>query len=295
MINVNSKAGKKLDPIMPKKSSRYETKIAYTDELFSLIPKHLIGKLDGWEVVKEVNDIILTFGGNRRLTIQDETVMLAVLMLMGKDGLFVIPNQSDMFPEKMEMIEAEAKAKNIGIVIESRWKLLKLCNLNDTGQNFEALKKNLDRLSSTTIHYKNKNSKWEGRSWFMTYHVTDDGRLYISVNWRLAGAIYGEYHYITLDMDERTKLSSDYAKKLHVILSRMVWHGKTERYKVDTLIKHIWPDANVTPSVLKERRTKIRGALESIGELGAWRIGLTGRGDAAIAEIERAAMQKINS
>lgn len=267
--------------------SKYETKTALTDDLFVSLPRHKINKLDAWEIRKDIGDLHLRFEGTRRLTVQDETVLLAVLGLLGQSGTRVLPGEAGPFQnQSIDMLKA--KSMMVGLVRATRWKLLELCGLTDTGPNYQQLMASLNRLSTVSVFYRNQGTKWEGRDWFMGFDAAETGELLIKVNWRLAGAVFGDYHFISLDMTERLKLSSDSAKKLHVVLSRHVWHGRRETFKLDTLIGHVWSDKDVTEKTTEKRRAVLKRALEEIGEFRSWRIVISGRGAGIRVAVERA-------
>lgn len=217
--------------------------------------------------------------------------MLAVLHLMGRDGLAVQPEDNDLFREP-EIDRKEAGTRPFGVVKESRWRLLALCGLDDSEKSYRQLRESLRRLSSVSVFYQNTKSGWEGQDWFMGYKASRKGEMFIKVNWRLAGSIFGDYHYISLDLNERLNLTHDYAKKLHVVLSRQVWHGQTLKFKLTTLMGHVWPEKDVTEKAIEKRRNHIKKALEEIGTFDAWRIVLEGRGETSMAIVSRAPLPR---
>lgn len=255
------------------------------------LPRHQIGKLEAWEIEQNFGTLTLRFGGNRRLTIQDETVLLAILNLMGQDGLFLAPDITE-FHDVRKMERQQAAANKVGVATQTRWKLLALCGLPDSQQGYAQLERSLERLSSVVVHYRNEATKWRGSDWFLSYMASEDGHLNIQVNWRLAGAVFGDYHYVSLDMHERLALSTDYAKKLHVVLSRQVWHGQTVKFRLDTLVNHVWQDGDVTPGTIRNRRSDIKKGLIEIGGFEAWSIAFAGRGDDSSVEVTRAFLPK---
>lgn len=282
----------KLSAIPMRWFSKYERKTAFTDDLFVSMPKYMVNKVEGWVSEKRSGSLLLRFNGVYRLTIQDETVMLGVLSYLSKAGSLLPVQDLDLDPPGVDRLHAVEK--KVGVVKISRKQILELCGMKNTGQNYQQLRNSLDRLSTVSVFYRNEETKWEGRDWFFSYRANDDGRLTIKVNWRLAGAALGQntpegsYLFISIDMDERLALSTDAAKKLHVVLSRHVWHGTSERFRLETLISHVWLQPTESVDTIRERRVKIKKALKEIDEFSAWRIKITGRGEDCMVDVERA-------
>jgi hypothetical protein len=277
------------------KYSKLDSKIAGTDELFRSVEKKDIDKLTAWEVTKRVDEFEFTFTGPRLLTVQDQSVLLGILYLVGK------PDKGDnkeshmqkcfVFPKDLDLdtngIKGKAIDKKVGVRVVTVNQLLSASGLGNGGGKKEQLLASLDRLMSVSIGYKNHNKGWQGGDNFIAYDFADN-RIRLRVNWRIAGAIFGDYHYVKIDLDERQKLKKESEKKLHLFLSTFVWTGKGKRIRVDKLSAHVWPDGSTNQGTLMNRRSEIKKALEQMNGFEGWSVEISGRGAELMAVIRRA-------
>lgn len=101
----------------------------------------------------------------------------------------------------------------------------------------------------------------------------DDIGLHLAVNVRLARAVMGG-HYVALSLRERLELSTDTAQALHAFLSAVIRLGRRWRFRVETLMKRLWPmeDLAIPAGTVSSRRKTVRDALEQIGALNGWEV-----------------------
>lgn len=283
------KPNKKLQPVTMSLFGKYDLKIASINDLFALLPKHVINKENPWRVENKTGDITMVVEGNRRLTIQDETVLLAILCLAAKPDLQQVNNH----PWRLDGINPHgAMEKQIRGIRVTRFQLLKICGFGNSGSSYNRLSESLIRLSSARLSYFNKESNWRGEDWFITISECDDNDIVIFMNWRLSGGLSKDYHFICVDLDERLKLPHDYAKKLHLVLSHKIWNGKQDDFYLDTLAGYVWPDQKneIDIKTIEARRTKLRRALICINQFKSWEISIQGRGHKSKAHIQRASL-----
>jgi hypothetical protein len=122
------------------------------------------------------------------------------------------------------------------------------------------------------VDWKNTASGWSGSSWFLSHDKHNDGRLIIRLNWRLAGAVFGEYDYAKIDLNERNALEKDASKTLHRWLSAHLWTGRSEYITYEKLIGHIWTQ-QATKKAQQKRTERLRNEiLPDLASLDGWTI-----------------------
>lgn len=261
--------------------TRYDLHIALIDGLFQ--PQKKIPQADlqrrridayyDWRHDGQVHPkaIHLQLLAPYSLGVEAETVLLALLYLMEQNGEWRAPHPAD--PPILLQPHGDAQSKNIGILWSTRYSVLKTAGMGDSQSDYARLHHYLQLMSQIWIYYTNAVSGWEGNDGFLKYQVhkgTD--RLLIQMNWRLAGALFGEYLNAYIDLRERHALRSNGAKTLHRWLSAHVWPGKTRTLHYETLLDHIWPD-EATPGTRRVRLHRLkREILVDIQRLDRWRI-----------------------
>lgn len=201
-----------------------------------------------------------------------ESILLAILKLAGDRPLQIEPQQP-CIPLLLEP-EGCAQEKIAGAVVASEYELMRLAGMGDGKKDYQILRRTLEMMSIIAVHYNNKITRWRGSDWFLKYRGHEDGRLMIQVNWRLAGAIFGNYLYADVDLEERNCLRRDPSKTLHRWLSGHIWYGCNSYLLLPTLVNHTWTET-ATPTTQRKRIQRMRREiLPEIGELADWTVTL---------------------
>jgi hypothetical protein len=188
------------------------------------------------------------------------------------EGIEVEPTQP-MLPMLFAPAEGNARDKPTAITTVSQYQLIKEAGMSDGKSGYKLLEQYLTQMSQITVNYRNKIDGWFGSDHLISYHAHEDGRLIIKLNWRLAGAIFGDYLFAEIDLKERRALEKDASKTLHRWLSAHYWKGKPRRhYEYKTLIEHTWTQ----PASAGAQRLRLlylkRDILPEIAKLPCWTV-----------------------
>lgn len=204
-----------------------------------------------------------------------ESVLLAVIKHAGERPLRVEPQQP-CIPLLLEP-QDQATEKPASAALASEYELLHLAGMGTGKNDYSILRRYLELMSIIHVHYYNKVTRWRGSDWFLRYNVHEDGRL-IQVNWRLAGAIFGNYLHADIDLEERHSLQRDPSKTLHRWLSGHIWFGRSSFLLYPTIAGHTWTET-ASPATQRKRIQRIcREILPEIGELSGWSVTQQDRG-----------------
>jgi Replication protein C (RepC) len=267
----------------------YDTHTALTDGLFEPTKKVKGAEYHFRPVVREVkirwkdekgtqreNDVTLTFVIPMTLNTQAESILLAIVKLSGLDGLRIEPDQPCL--PIFDTAEQDARQKARVHTTCRKYQILKEAGMSDDTLNYKRLDFYLEALASIKIKWKNHNTGWYGTAHFMDYAANENGSLIIQLNWRLAGAMFGNYYYTVIDLNERNALGKDAAKTLHRWLSAHLWAGKSDYLLYDTLIGHIWTQ-EATASTKRWRLATLKNeVLPEISNLAGWTVKIDARG-----------------
>jgi len=261
----------------------YELNHALIDGLFETSPKMKKGYLQYREVIRNITvigkdpetgwqrqeHITLTFMAPRVLNATAESILLAILSLAKQDGLSIEPEQ---LTSPFTLAEGDAQVRNKVQITCTMYQLMKLAGMGDGKKYYELAKFYMEQMGRATVKWENHTSGWWGLTNILQFTSDSDGRVIAQTNWRLAGALLGNYYHARIDLNERHVLRKDASKTLHRWLSAHLWqhNGKAEYIKYDTLVEHIWTE-EVTPGTKRWRlhilKTEI---LPEIGSLTKW-------------------------
>jgi hypothetical protein len=194
-----------------------------------------------------------------------ESLLLAILKIAGQDG-------DTSLPDDLLLANENASTKNVQYAELTMFQLLKEAGMTDGKKSYEQAKTYLHLMSEISVWYSNEITGWSGSSWFMAYETNKDGRLKIQLNWRLSGAIFGEYLHAIINLDERAALEKDPSKTLHRWLSAHIWPGISGNFHYETLIRHIWSEKASAPTTRKRISRLKTEILPEIGKLADWEI-----------------------
>jgi hypothetical protein len=204
------------------------------------------------------------------ITIQAESILLAIIKMSGKDGLRIDPDQP-MLP----LFDPPTGKARIADTVQTsctKYELLKAAGMAAGKSNYQQLDSYLEQLSHIMVDWKNTISGWSGSSWFLSHDKHDDGKLIIRLNWRLAGAVFGEYDYAKINLNERNALTKDASKTLHRWLSAHLWAGRSEYITYDKLTVHIWTQQAAKKTQQKRTERLRNEILPDIASLDGWTI-----------------------
>lgn len=215
---------------------------------------------------------------------QAESLLLAILKLATQEGLHIAPEQPYLTNFFMSP-EEDAKFKDIAAAIVTERQLLKEAGMGTGKEDYRLARTYLEQMSEIRVHYENKVTRWRGGDWFMRYKAHEDGRIMLQLNWRLSGAVFGDYLHAEIDLHERHALKKDASKTLHRWLSAHIWKGKKNYLKYETLARHIWTE-EPTPVAQRQRIKRLKSEiLPELANLKGWTVEL-GKDGASIAHLK---------
>lgn len=139
---------------------------------------------------------------------------------------------------------------------------------DDGGSQFKTIRDSIERLWAVSVIVE-RNGQRQGFR-ILSDYVSDDreGKLFVSLNPRLAEAVMGERPHTRLDMTEVRALQTDPARLIHQRLSGWIDAGKSGRVELKTLCNYVWPEETKNPNTLKKRRQTARKALAELISVG---------------------------
>jgi Replication protein C (RepC) len=226
--------------------------------------------------------VTLTFYVPYALNPQAESILLAIIKLSGLKGIKVEPDQPRL---PLFNVEGDATLKTTGKVICKQYQLLKAAGMGDGKRNYKLLEYYLEQMAKVSVKWENHITGWRGMSHLIGYTTHSDGSLIVQLNWRLAGAIFGDYERAIIDLDERHKLGKDASKTLHRWLSAHLWKGKSEYITYDKLRSHIWTQEATKTQQRWRLHTLKKEILPELDELPHWQVEM-GKDGAKISHLK---------
>jgi len=211
----------------------------------------------------------IRFIGFEPLGADDMRFLQGIVAFAGPNGLMLTTQpetetgrQLRLFLEpRFDAIEQDAL-----IVRESLPRLLAEIGLTDGGENIDALKASLLRMSNVTVLVTQ--GKKQAAFHLMSHAFNgDDGRLWIALNPRIAESVLGRRSFTRICMTEIRGLKTDPARLMHQRLCGWIDPGKSGRVEMDTLCGYVWPEPT-NPEAMKKRRQTARRALGELAAVG---------------------------
>ena len=225
--------------------------------------------------------------GPDQLGISDQSVLFAVLEVaseqMGESPSHGIALETDELWPLLGHQEHVFRSDTIRLTT-SFARLVQLCGWVDGGTATQRVKDALRRLTETTVWAsitEVDGSVREGSSRLLAWKLGDRHRVSLIVNWRQAQALRGT-QYARISLLERGTLQTEVAQALHALLCCKINLCGAWSCGLDKLQVHVWGNA-ATGVNLRERRKRMRAALDAINLLHGWRVEF----DAQIAHISR--------
>jgi hypothetical protein len=235
------------------------------------------------DVIARWGDLEVRWRGPDELGVGDQSVLFAVLATaresMADHHAGVVVDADDPLWQRLEHQNFVFRSSTVRVTTTFSG-LAQRCDWGDGGTAMALVRDSLRRLTETTVWVRRGTSV--GSSRLLAWHVGDDRRVTLAVNWRLAAALQGE-SYSRVSLVERAQLRDEPSKALHALLSCRLRRGQSWRCGLDKLQEHVWGDV-VEGANLRGRRAKLRRALRAIGELPAWTVEVDARG---VAQVQR--------
>lgn len=171
--------------------------------------------------------------------------------------------------------------------------LLRTCGLHDGGTQYKAIRENLKRLASVTMHIISPYEEFSAK--LIQYHIYDkmnsgDAKVRICINPRSAKAIlYRSSSFAYLSMIDHIKFGKATDRLVHAYISAWVGQGETCESSLDKLCSHIYSNfQNLNKSTKATYKTNVKNSLLHINEvLESWNICITGRGEYCKVRLSR--------
>lgn len=226
------------------------------------------GKLD---VERTHGDLKLRWRGPDELGIQDETVLLAVLLLARAERTSL--TRHDESPAATDLwrgLQARGFYDEGEVVMTtaSFSALAKACGRGDGGSSIGQIRESLRRLSEVTLWVTAGPAQASSR--LLSWIVGDDKKVLIAVNRRLAEGLTGT-HSVQIDLAERQQLRSTTAQALHSRISSQIRQGEKSNVILDTVIARIW-GTSATGATLRKRQQRVHEAFNEVGSLPGWTV-----------------------
>jgi hypothetical protein len=206
-------------------------------------------------------------------------LLQGIIALGGPHGLILSPDPKTLIGKQLRLFldpQFEAAGQDSLVVKESMYKLLTEIGMTNSGDNIKALKASLLRMANVTIAVT-KDGK-QASFHLLSYAFDEsDGKLWISVNPRIAATILGRQPYTRIDMNEVRALQTDPGRLIHQRLCGWIDPGKSGRVELDTLCGYVWPDEVANVNAIKKRRQTARKTLDELVAVG-WTVNEYAKG-----------------
>lgn len=176
-----------------------------------------------------------------------------------------------------ELLDADGNIKGMpSIKIEvTAYELLKRAGRQVGGKDLRWLSKSLERLAGTRLKFDGEKSVWSVGLLNYSYRKDAFGnpdKISIWVNPVAAMVFTGgqQISYIRHNLNDRLALPSEAAKVLHGYLVGVIRAGGRRVFDIETLVERVYSTPASSALAARKRRTKVRSALKSIGQLRGW-------------------------
>lgn len=208
-----------------------------------------------------------------------QSVLLAVSARTSRAGAkVVVINGASTDPYAMRVllplkVEGKAAEADFSVVQCTAYSLLTDAGIEPNSAGYKKLKELLHEM--TTVSLRRDYKGFGGTSSLLSASWKDDGTVSVTLNWRMTEAILGGQN-VKISLHERHELGKrTYAAQiLHTWLSGYIRLGGDlmagRGAEIDTLVRHVWGKRPCNDNVMKQRRIRIRKALEKINNLEGW-------------------------
>lgn len=232
----------------------------------------------------------LEFGGKEPLGVDDMRVLQGLVAMAGPDGLILRDESNlsesgrqlilDLFSPPAVIADAGKKPDTL-VVRDSLRRLAREIGMDEGGKGLKSIRSSVERLFGVTVFVQSGKRRMGMR--LLSSYAADEGTgdLYVALNPRLAGAIFGDRQHIRIELAEVRALGTDPARLIHQRLCGWIDAGKSGKVTIDTLAEYIWPVPTDVESTMKKRRATVRKALAELATIG-WTVDEYARGKVQI-------------
>ena len=227
---------------------------------------------------------VLSFSAKAALGIPEQTLLL-VLLELAQEQFVAFQNEVILKAGAATEVgrflwsalnRGDGGAKGQTLRLNTTWyELNRRCAVEAGGSTQEYRKGQLKRLCEVTVWESSakKEDKTERQSFLVALLVSDDCRIHLALNYRLASALFGQ-PYAQISLTERLELEKDIPMALHAFLSTTLSPGNRLKIKVETLIERLWPGSveDAPGGTHRRRRKDVRDGLEELGRLSGWTV-----------------------
>ena len=222
-------------------------------------------------VSREFNGAEITWHGPASLGVAEQSLFLTLLSIANQQNFWLSGNpEPKSIGEKLlpkMAIKTEAEGINLRVLKISKRRLVSALGYTSMGGNNPALvEASFQRLELTTIVDKRDGETTETH--LLARVVGADDEVTVALNHRATNALNGG-QFVKISLSERRILRDDRSKCLHAWLSGSLRLGTSRIYKIDSLQRPIWGNEE-DGSALRQRRSRLRNALENIDALKTW-------------------------
>ena len=155
-----------------------------------------------------------------------------------------------------------------GIIIQGKiGRLLTEIGMSDGGENIRSFKISLKRLANVGIILTRDAQSASFNLLSYSFHL-DTGEFKVALNPRLAQAVVGGKSYTKIEMSEVRHLRGDVARLIHQRICGFTNPGREHRISIDNLSSYAWPIDAQTSSAVRQRKARVRKAIEEIKGCG---------------------------
>lgn len=233
----------------------------------------------------------LEFGGKEPLGVDDMRVLQGLVAMAGPEGL-ILRDEDQTSPAGKQLILdlftppaviADAGKKPDTLVVRDFFRrLAREIGMDEGGKGLKAIRTSVERLFGVTVFVQSGKRRVGMR--LLSSYASDEGTgdLFVALNPRLAGAIFGDRQHIRIELAEVRALGTDPARLIHQRLCGWIDAGKSGKATVETLAEYVWPEPTEVDRAMKKRRETVRKALAELSAIG-WAVNEYARGKFEIA------------
>jgi hypothetical protein len=248
---------------------------------------------------------LIEFKGPEPLGADDLRILQGLIAMAGPNGVILHPEpKTDAGVQLRLFLEPkwEAVQQDALVVKGSYYRLAKEVGYScpDSGKVAKQIRECVERLWTVSVIVQSGSRRVGFRILSDYASDTEEDRLFVALNPRIAEAILGRRSHARIELSEVRALQSDPARLIHQRLCGYIDPGKTHPslIAIETLCGYAWPDS-ANDEAMKKRRQAARRALGEIAgcgwvveevSKGKFRIGrpsLTASGNVSAVKRER--------
>lgn len=234
------------------------------------------------------DDHVLRFSAREALGIPEQTLLLAILSLVGEqyatlgDEAILLDTDARDLPGKLwaKLYPGGDVCDRRALRVETTWdELSRRCGTAVGGSANAVHKENMRRLCEVVVWEEKLQRRTSQQSFLVVWLVGDDSHIHLAVNHRLASAFFVGEQYARVMLNERLSLGSDIARHVHAFLSTCIRSGHKLVLGIPKLAERAWPSNHDTApeGTIRRRKGQLVAALLAIGRLPNWTVAFDSR------------------